>query len=504
MSDCTIPFNNSNVISPGMFKLDFPPLSLKLRKNREVHVDYLKQTKEHADTLFEIIEKARALKPLDNELHYACLESVEAKILVYKKNESVYEEDIKLLKREIYLKDIAITELRRNLKLAQKQKDEIQLTVENFENSSKSLSKLLDSQITDKCKAGLSETIIKKPVVKTSETKASEDKPKVVRNNYAPLIIEDWILDSDDEDESMPKIEKNTVKFRRKPNWLFDIDALTKLMNYKPVVAVTADLIFSQSSKSSQDNELQPSSNNEKKVDEDSRQEINVVGANSNNELPFDLDMHQLEDIRTFNFSNDDEDDGAEADMNNLDTTIQVSPTLTTRINKGHPLDQTDSRHISAKMKELLPFPRFIKPIIKYILSHHNNVSKRLQSYQHVIKLDAVLGKLRFTNKGEKDPIYGMAIPKEIMSDEIKASASKSMGTQPIKGRGKGLLSRQDMKTTTKASKNYYIIQQRPKVPGEGSSVIPEVPDGLNDSSGSSSSESEDEDGFLPIDDEAN
>ncbi|GJW40441.1 ribonuclease H-like domain-containing protein [Tanacetum coccineum] len=56
------------------------------------------------------------------------LESVEARLLVYKKNESVYEEDIKLLKREIYLKEVAIIELRRKLELAQKQKDKIQLT----------------------------------------------------------------------------------------------------------------------------------------------------------------------------------------------------------------------------------------------------------------------------------------------------------------------------------------------------------------------------------------
>ncbi|GJY39559.1 retrovirus-related pol polyprotein from transposon TNT 1-94 [Tanacetum coccineum] len=72
------------------------------------------------------------------------LESVEARLLVYKKNESVYEEDIKVLKREIHLREVAITELRRKLELAQKQKDEIQLTVENFENSSKNLSKLID------------------------------------------------------------------------------------------------------------------------------------------------------------------------------------------------------------------------------------------------------------------------------------------------------------------------------------------------------------------------
>ncbi|GKC83682.1 hypothetical protein Tco_1139399 [Tanacetum coccineum] len=74
------------------------------------------------------------------------LESVEARLLVYKKNESVYEQDIKLLKCEIYLKEVAIIEIRRKLERAQKQKDEIQLIVEKLENSSKSLSKLFASK----------------------------------------------------------------------------------------------------------------------------------------------------------------------------------------------------------------------------------------------------------------------------------------------------------------------------------------------------------------------
>ncbi|GJZ65102.1 hypothetical protein Tco_0621798 [Tanacetum coccineum] len=153
------------------------------------------------------------------------LESVEARLLVYKKNESVYEEDIKLLKCEIYLKEVAITELRWKLELAQKQKDEIQLTIEKLENSSKSLSKLIDCQIVDKCKTGLrynvvpppytgnfmppkpdlsfsgleefvnepivSEPTFKKPVVETSEAKASADKPKAVKKNNGAPIIED-------------------------------------------------------------------------------------------------------------------------------------------------------------------------------------------------------------------------------------------------------------------------------------------------------------------------
>ncbi|GJT95993.1 retrovirus-related pol polyprotein from transposon TNT 1-94 [Tanacetum coccineum] len=147
------------------------------------------------------------------------LESVEARLIVYKKNESVYKEDIKVLKREIYLREVAITELRRKLELAQKQKDKIQLTVENFENSSKNLSKLIDSQIVDKCKTEefmnepiVSEPTIKKPVVKTSEAKASADKPKVVRKNNSAPIIEEWMSDSEKEDVHQAKIVKKTVK----------------------------------------------------------------------------------------------------------------------------------------------------------------------------------------------------------------------------------------------------------------------------------------------------
>ncbi|GJU86730.1 hypothetical protein Tco_1294276 [Tanacetum coccineum] len=174
------------------------------------------------------------------------LESVEARLLVYKKNEFVYEEDIKVLKCEIYLREVAITELRRKLELAQKQKDEIQLTVENFENSSKNLNKLLDCQIVDKCKIGLgynavpppytrnfmplkhdlsfsgleefmneptvSEPIVKKLIVKTSEAKTCEAKSKAVRKNNSALIIKDWVSDSEEENVLQTKIEKKTVK----------------------------------------------------------------------------------------------------------------------------------------------------------------------------------------------------------------------------------------------------------------------------------------------------
>ncbi|GJX16426.1 hypothetical protein Tco_0217258 [Tanacetum coccineum] len=160
---------------------------------------------------------------------------------VYKKNESVYEKDIKVLKHEIHLREVAITDLRRKLELAQKQKDEIQLTVENFENSSKNLSKLIDCQIVDKCKIGLgynvvptpytgnlmplkpnfsfsgleeftSEPIVIKPVAENSEAKASKAKPKAVRKNNCALIIENWVSDNEEDDVPQTKIEKKTFK----------------------------------------------------------------------------------------------------------------------------------------------------------------------------------------------------------------------------------------------------------------------------------------------------
>nr|GEV12569.1 hypothetical protein [Tanacetum cinerariifolium] len=52
--------------------------------------------------------------------------------------------------------------------------------------------------------------------------------------------------------------------------------------------------------------------------------EVNVVGGKINIELPFDPKMPALEDDSIFNFSSNDEDDGAVADMNNLDTTIKA------------------------------------------------------------------------------------------------------------------------------------------------------------------------------------
>nr|GFB47036.1 retrovirus-related Pol polyprotein from transposon TNT 1-94 [Tanacetum cinerariifolium] len=66
---------------------------------------------------------------------------------------------------------------------------------------------------------------------------------------------------------------------------------------------------------------------------------VNVVGRKSSIELPDDPNMPDLEDISIFEDSNEDVF-GAEADLNNMESTFQVSPILITRIHKDHPLEQ--------------------------------------------------------------------------------------------------------------------------------------------------------------------
>ncbi|GKF77882.1 hypothetical protein Tco_0230352 [Tanacetum coccineum] len=109
----------------------------------------------------------------------------------------------------------------------------------------------------------------------------------------------------------------------------------------------TADLPFSQKSKSSHDDGSKPSSDDGKKDDEDLRKDsgckdqekednvnstntvnaagtnkVNAVGGKTSIVLPFDPNMHALEYYSIFDFSRDDESNGAIADINNLDTII--------------------------------------------------------------------------------------------------------------------------------------------------------------------------------------
>ncbi|GJW68307.1 hypothetical protein Tco_0122731 [Tanacetum coccineum] len=66
---------------------------------------------------------------------------------------------------------------------------------------------------------------------------------------------------------------------------------------------------------------------------------VNVVILLNDN-LPTDSLMPDLEDTGIFSGAYDNKDVGAEADLNNLETTMNVSPIPTTRIHKDHPKNQ--------------------------------------------------------------------------------------------------------------------------------------------------------------------
>nr|GEY94953.1 hypothetical protein [Tanacetum cinerariifolium] len=82
------------------------------------------------------------------------LESVEARPLVYKQNESVLEENIKLLNIEVQLRDTALTTLRQRFDTTEKERGDLNMKLEKFQTSSKRLTDLLASQTSKKAGLG--------------------------------------------------------------------------------------------------------------------------------------------------------------------------------------------------------------------------------------------------------------------------------------------------------------------------------------------------------------
>nr|GFA32216.1 hypothetical protein [Tanacetum cinerariifolium] len=82
------------------------------------------------------------------------LESVEARLLVYKQNESALEENIKLLNIDVQLRDNALATLRQKLETTEKERDDLNMKLEKFQTSSKRLTDLLASQTSDKVGLG--------------------------------------------------------------------------------------------------------------------------------------------------------------------------------------------------------------------------------------------------------------------------------------------------------------------------------------------------------------
>ncbi|GJR25332.1 hypothetical protein Tco_1101564 [Tanacetum coccineum] len=182
------------------------------------------------------------------------LKSLEAMIVVHEKNEVVYEEDIAFLKYDVQVKDISIKDLKNQLEEALKEKNDLKLKLEKFEESSKNLTKLINSQISAKDKVGLGydSQINKNEVVHSVFNSRKSDVndspvndrfktgegfnviPPPYTGNYMPSrpdlsfaglddsiyklnapIIEDWDTDSDNDSVFRPKSDQTKPKFTK-------------------------------------------------------------------------------------------------------------------------------------------------------------------------------------------------------------------------------------------------------------------------------------------------
>nr|GEZ36297.1 hypothetical protein [Tanacetum cinerariifolium] len=146
----------------------------------------------------------------DNE---AALESVKSRLVVYKKNESILQESIIVLKNEVEARDNFILTFKQKLKQAETERDDLKLKFEKFQSSTKRLTELIASQTNNKHGLGyLSLEDDSKSVSFTCPSDrlspnggyhaVSPAKPAQAMSHTTESIdpiIEDWVSDSDDE-----------------------------------------------------------------------------------------------------------------------------------------------------------------------------------------------------------------------------------------------------------------------------------------------------------------
>nr|GEV92675.1 ribonuclease H-like domain-containing protein [Tanacetum cinerariifolium] len=110
------------------------------------------------------------------------LESVEARLVVYQQNESVFKDGIKLLKLDVMLRDNALVELRKKFEKAKKERDNLKLILEKFQTSSKNLSKLLESQVSDNIGLGYNSQVFDRQVFNCEELHSYESDNSVLKS----------------------------------------------------------------------------------------------------------------------------------------------------------------------------------------------------------------------------------------------------------------------------------------------------------------------------------
>ncbi|GJY17051.1 hypothetical protein Tco_0388542 [Tanacetum coccineum] len=92
---------------------------------------------------------------IEIQAYTQALKKVEAQLVAHKKNQLWYEENIRFMKIDLDDKTDVLTYHKKLLAEAVKEKEELKTKLENFQSSSKGLSKLLNSQMSTRDKSGL-------------------------------------------------------------------------------------------------------------------------------------------------------------------------------------------------------------------------------------------------------------------------------------------------------------------------------------------------------------
>nr|GEX17504.1 hypothetical protein [Tanacetum cinerariifolium] len=104
----------------------------------KLHFQYDKLTIDFCKSQFDVF------------FYQAALESVKARLVLYKQNESILQENINMLKNEVQARDNVLVTLKQKLNQAEKERDDLKLKFDKFQSSSKSLTELLASQTNSK------------------------------------------------------------------------------------------------------------------------------------------------------------------------------------------------------------------------------------------------------------------------------------------------------------------------------------------------------------------
>nr|GEX29772.1 hypothetical protein [Tanacetum cinerariifolium] len=105
---------------------------------KQLHSQYDSQTVEFCKSRLDVLS------------YQAALESVESRLVVYKQNESIFQENTIVLKHEVEARDNFILTLKQKLKQIEIEMDDLKLKFEKFQSSSKSLTELIASQKNNK------------------------------------------------------------------------------------------------------------------------------------------------------------------------------------------------------------------------------------------------------------------------------------------------------------------------------------------------------------------